>query len=119
MEKICPNCASSLQPSHGNQVYCSPDCYQEYKAAIQQANNLIVKELRDGFLSNCRLFRELLPVAGRVRIGIHKLLKKGFDQDAFYGTVISKDGIHWHKVNHYMFSVIEIKGEPFLELYKS
>lgn len=115
---ICPNCEEEFDPSHGNQVYCCEECYEMHKRARQKEINAILKDFKDGYLSNYRLFQKLLPVSGRFNISLYKLLKQGFDQHAFYGIAIGQDKIHWHKVNEYLFSIVNLNNEPTLDLYK-
>jgi len=116
--KLCPNCREEFQQSHGNRKYCSDDCYKENKRIEQKENNKIIKEFKQGFLRNYELFLRLLPKAGRISMQLHKLLKPGFDQYAFYGIVIDNDKNRWYKVNDYLFTIIQKDGSPILNLQK-
>lgn len=117
--KQCPNCKEQYNPNHGNRIYCSKDCYEKFKRSKQAENNNLMKKCRLGFLKNYRTFLELLPEAGTTSMPILKLLKNGFDQDAFYGTVIDKKGLHWYKVNEYLFNISQINNQSIFNLYKS
>jgi len=116
--RICPNCDQTFEPNHGNRIYCSPDCYEDFKQKKQKENNDLMRQCRLGFLKNYRLFRELLPETGSFNIALFKLLKKSFDQDAFYGTSIDKKGRLWHKVNEYFFNIAKLNEQPTLYLFK-
>ncbi len=117
-KKQCHYCKQPFEPNHGNRIYCSDECYLAFKLGKQTENNNIMKQCSNGFLKNYRCFQELLPNSGRYSLPLLQLLKKGFDQDAFYGTVIDKTGTPWHRVNEYMFSINKKDGQLILNLYK-
>jgi hypothetical protein len=116
--KICPYDHKTFEPDHGNRVYCNDDCYDRYKKKKQKENNLLIKKFRKGFIGNYRVFQELLPEPGSTNTPIFNLLKSGFDQDAYYGTVIDKKGILWHKVNEYLFNISKVEEQPILFIFK-
>lgn len=116
----CRGCDEDFLPDHGNQAYCSDDCYDENKKKKQSENNSLTKEFKEGFLGNYRLFCELQPDSGEIRIPLWHLLKTGFNQDAFYGTKLdSKPGKSWYKVNEYLFRIASVNNQPYLFLHKS
>lgn len=117
-KKQCHHCKQSFEPNHGNRIYCSDKCYLTIKLGKQTENNQIMKQCRTGFLKNYRYFQELLPEPGKQSVALIRLLKKGFDQDAFYGTAIDKNEMRWHSVNEYMFNIIKKDGQLILNLYK-
>ncbi len=116
--KICPNCGETFEPNHGNRIYCDDKCYDGFKKKKQRENNTLMKQFRAGFLANYKLFLELQPESGTSRMRLLQLLKKGFDQDAFYGTVLDKEKNEWHKINDYAFKISKEKEQPVLYLYK-
>jgi hypothetical protein len=117
--KKCPTCNEQFDANHGNRIFCSDVCYEQNKRRKQKENNALMKQCRLGFLRNYQYLRELLPDAGNLSIALLKLLKKGFDQDAYYGTRIDVKGEHWHSINEYMFNICKTDGQLILNLYKS
>ena len=117
--KICPSCGESFIANHGNRIYCEDDCYDEFKKKKQKENNTLFKQFRAGFIANYKLFLELHPEPGEMNMPLLKLLKKGFDQEAYYGTFLDKENNEWHRVNEYAFKVSKNKDQPILYLYKS
>jgi hypothetical protein len=55
----------------------------------------LVKDIKKGLYANYKIFRELLPEAGNFQIDYDKVLKKGFDEHAFYGTTITNHNGRW------------------------
>jgi hypothetical protein len=60
----------------------------------------------------------LQPESGESRIDYDKVLKKGFDQNAFYGTYINSIGEIWHIVGEYYFTFSHKDEMRFLHIYK-
>ena len=114
----CQGCGEPFKPAHGNIKYHSSDCQYEHKKEKQKENNAILKALKKGFLANYKLFTKLLPESGTINIALFKLLKTGFDQDAFYGTKLDNNENQWHEVNEYIFQVTKVNDQPTLQIYK-
>jgi hypothetical protein len=57
----CPFCKADFDKQHGNRIYCSDECKDGQKLATQHKLYGIFKEFRKGFLSNYKLFGELVP----------------------------------------------------------
>jgi hypothetical protein len=120
IKQLCRNCGEEFEPAHGNQAFCSDECYREKKKEKQRENNSLVKQFSKEFLGNHQLFCQLLPESGEIKIPLWQLLKSGFDQDAFYQTMVdNKTGKSWHKVIEYLFRIASINNQPYLFLHKS
>ena len=117
-EKICRGCLETFTVKHGNQGFCSERCNATYKVKKQKENNAICREINKGFLKNYKLFSELLPALGQIRIPVAQILKIGFDQNAFYGTAVDEKKATWYKVNEYMFNLSLIDNQAILYIRK-
>jgi hypothetical protein len=77
-----------------------------------------MKVFREGYLGNHKLFSELLPDLGSIKVALYSLLNRNFDQNAFYGCAKDKQGNVWKEVGEYNFRVAKVGDQPFLFLWK-
>jgi hypothetical protein len=113
-----PDCKNDFMAVNGTQNYCSLFCYKGMKQQRQKVLDDLIKDFRKGIHKNYKLFRELLPQNGDFEIELEQAYKKGFDENAYYGTVINNAGENWHKVPPYYFHLNHYENSQTLNLYK-
>ena len=103
----------------GTRKYCYGDeCRNAEKRYRQSIVDGLVAKIKKGLYANYKILNELQPESGESRIDYDKVLKKGFDQNAFYGTYINSIGEIWHIVGEYYFTFSHKDEMRFLHIYK-
>jgi len=103
----------------GTRKYCYGDeCRNAEKRYRQSIVDGLVAKIKKGLYANYKILNELQPESGESRIDYDKVLKKGFDQNAFYGTYINSIGEIWHIVGEYYFTFSHKDDMRFLHIYK-
>lgn len=116
---ICPHCGQN-NAAWGTRKYCDNDRCQKAEKRLRQALvDSLVKDIKKGLYANYKIFRELLPEAGNFQIDYDKVLKKGFDEHAFYGTTITNHNGRWYMVAEYYFSISHEDDKRILKIYKA
>lgn len=106
-KRICPFCNSEFTLAHGNQVYCSAECKNNQKAAVQYKLYGILKEFRKGYLANFKLLEKLLPKPGKKTYTLTEINSYGFKHNCFYGAFSDSDGKTWYRVGNYSFAIFK------------
>ena len=88
------------------------------KQQRQKVLDDLIKDFRKGIHKNFKLFRELLPLSGNFEIDLDKAFKKGFDEHAYYGTVINESEEQWNQVRPYYFHLQHSDNSRTLNIYK-
>jgi hypothetical protein len=103
----------------GTRKYCYGDeCKNAEKRYRQSIIDGLAAEIKKGLYSNYKLFCEVLPNAGEVRMDYDKALKKGFDEHAYYGTYKNPHNDIWRKVGEYHFTITHQDDNRFLHILK-
>jgi len=103
----------------GTRKYCYGDeCRNAEKRYRQSIVDGLAAKIKKGLYANYKILNELQPESGESRIDYDKVLKKGFDQNAFYGTYINSIGEIWHIVGEYYFTFSHKDEMRFLHIYK-
>lgn len=111
MEAICAHCGKKFVKNNGSSRYCPGRvCYLEAKRARQKTVDDLLKSFRKGIYHNMKLFKGCLLSKGSISTSLAALLYKGFDQNAYYGTMVDNENRIWHCVGQYMFSITS--GSP-------
>ncbi len=113
----CLFCNTEFQPPNLNSAYCSKAHYRLAKHDRQKMINDLTKNFRKGMYKNVKTLYKFLPEAGQVNIPLLEALKSGFDDAAFYGTYTS-NGVEWHKVGSYLFTISEKENIKTLHIFK-
>ncbi len=101
----------------GTRRYCYGDeCQKAEKRYRQSIVDGLAAEVKKGLYANFKLFREVLPNAGEVRMDYDKALKYGFDEHAYYGTYINPNKDIWRIVGEYYFTISHQDDERFLHI---
>jgi hypothetical protein len=115
---MCSYCGKVFY-AKGTRKYCYGDaCRKAEKRYRQSIVDGLAAAIKKGLYANFKLFREVLPNAGEVRMDYDNALKKGFDEHAFYGTYINKHNDIWHIVGEYYFTITHQEDDRFLHLLK-
>jgi hypothetical protein len=109
----CLFCENQYSPTHGNQRYCSSECKKSQKAASQQKLYGIIKEFRKGFLTNYKLFEDILPKSGKKTLPLTDLTSNGFKVNCYYKAYTDNGNHRWYMVGNFAFS-IEKKNQEVL-----
>jgi hypothetical protein len=113
------NCGMEFHSKY-RRDYCPGNddaCYKAEKSLRQSIVDRLVAEIKKGLYANLKIFREKLPEAGQTKMDYDEALKKGFDEDAFYGTYKHKN-TQWHTVEQYYFLIEHSADKRFLHIYK-
>ena len=103
----------------GTRKYCYGDfCKNEEKRKRQSLVDELVAQIKKGLYSNYKILRELQPKSGESKIEYDVVLKKGFDEHAYYGTYINSHRDIWHIVGEYYFTISHEDDNRFLHIYK-
>lgn len=103
----------------GTRKYCYGDvCRKAEKRYRQSIVDGLAAAIKKGLYANFKIFREVLPNAGEVRMNYDRALKKGFDEHAYYGTYINPNKDIWHIVGEYYFTISHQDDDRFLHLLK-
>jgi len=114
---LCPYCGK-LFKARGTRKYCYGElCKTEAKRYRQSTVDGLVSKIRKGMYANLKIFLEKLPEPGQAKMDYDDALKKGFDEDAYYGTYKSKNAL-WHVVEQYYFLIEHTEDKRFLHIYK-
>ncbi len=114
----CNYCGSVFR-AKGTRKYCYGDeCKSAEKRYRQSIVDGLAAEVKKGLYANFKLFREVLPDAGEVRMDYDKALKKGFDEHAFYGTYKNPHNDIWRIVGEYYFTISHQDDDRFLHILK-
>ena len=115
---MCSYCGEVFV-AKGTRKYCYGDiCKKEEKRYRQSIIDGLAAEIKKGLYANYKLFREVLPNAGQVRMDYDKVLKKGFDEHAYYGTYKNPYNDIWRKVGEYHFTITHQEDDRFLHILK-
>ena len=115
---MCSYCGEVFV-AKGTRKYCYGDiCKKEEKRYRQSIVDGLAAEVKKGLYANFKLFREVLPNAGEVRMDYDKALKKGFDEHAYYGTYKNPHNDIWRKVGEYHFTITHKEDDRFLHILK-
>lgn len=116
----CKSCGKEFYSKY-RRDYC-PEvgdiCYKHEKSLRQSVVDGLVKTIKKGLYANYKILRELQPESGESKIGYDLVLKKGFDEHAFYGTYINLNKDIWHIVGEYYFAISHKDDNRFLHIYK-
>src|SRR3982750_1405229 len=88
----CKFCGKLFTPVHGNELYCCDEHKRFQKAIVQKKFYRIIKEFRNGFLANYKLFEELLPKSGSKTYPLSQLNNRGFKPKCYYGKTETERG---------------------------
>ena len=103
----------------GTRKYCYGDeCRNAEKRYRQSIVDGLAAQIKKGLYANYKILRELQPVSGESRFDYDKVLKKGFDEHAYYGTYINTHRDIWHIVGEYYFTISHKDEMRFLHIYK-
>jgi len=115
---MCSYCGEVFV-AKGTRKYCYGDeCRNAEKRYRQSIVDGLAAQIKKGLYANYKILNELQPESGESRIDYDKVLKKGFDQNAFYGTYINSIGEIWHIVGEYYFTFSHKDEMRFLHIYK-
>lgn len=103
-ETICRYCAKKFNKEHGNQIYCSANCKELQKAAIQKKLYNIYKDFRLGYIKNYKILETILPDKGKIEKTFYELKISGFNPDCFFGTLRDKEKI-WYRIADFRFYI--------------
>ena len=103
----------------GTRKYCYGDfCKNEEKRKRQSVVDGLVAKIKKGLYANYKILRELQPESGESKFDYDLVLKKGFDEHAYYGTYINTHRDIWHIVGDYYFTISHVDDNRFLHIYK-
>lgn len=115
---MCTYCGEVFV-AKGTRKYCYGDeCRNAEKRYRQSIVDGLAAQIKKGLYANYKILNELQPESGESRFDYDKVLKKGFDQHAFYGTYINSIGEIWHIVGEYYFTFSHKDEMRFLHIYK-
>lgn len=114
----CPFCKADFDKHHGNQVYCSQECKRHQKAATQYKLYGILKEFRNGFLVNYKLFENLVPDSGSKKITLWQLNGMGFKPNCYYGIFVNEKKETFYRIGGYSYQVINENQIQYIKIIK-
>ena len=115
---MCSYCGKVFV-AKGTRKYCYGDvCKKAEKRNRQSIVDGLAAAIKKGLYANYKLFREVLPNVGEVRMEYDIALKKGFDDNAYYGTYKNPHNDIWRKVGEYHFTITHQDDNRFLHILK-
>lgn len=117
--KTCLHCRNNFTPKHGNQQYCSTICNKTQKAKTQQKLYGLLKEFRKGYLTNYRIFNELLEKPGSKTFSLDLLRSRGFRSDSYYGASINDRKETYYRVGEYHFHIFIADKTTSIKILKN
>lgn len=103
----------------GTRKYCYGGfCKNQEKRNRQSVVDGLAAQIKKGLYSNYKILRELQPLSGMSQIEYDVVLKKGFDEHAYYGTYVNIHKEIWHIVGEYYFTMSHKNENRILHIYK-
>ncbi|SRR5579862_7683850 len=103
--KKCLHCFEEFFPSNGNAKYCCNEHYKLAKKLRQMGIHALIKDFKNGYYRNFKLFNKLLPGKGTTSISVMDAKERGFNEMAFYRIAKDSGNWDWYRVSDYWFTV--------------
>lgn len=119
MKTHCEYCGKEFVKVTGSSRYCPGKiCYNEAKKNRQKNVDDLIKSFRRGVYRNFKIFHQLLPNIGNIQKPLKDVQSLGFDEHAYYQSLIDQNKIVWYFSGPYLFSIDNRTETSQLIIYK-